>query len=165
MTEHVTKQKPFPWRCPSCGLKEVRPSVAPYAAEVKHDGRVHEVAIDRLEIPTCQSCGEKVFSKHVDDQISQALRRQLRLLSPNEIRSALRTLGMSQKELARRLGVAEATLSRWATGTVIQSRAMDNLLRVYFALPEVRNALTGEQQSSGLGLPAHSGEHSEADVP
>ena len=115
MTEHVTKQKPFPWRCPKCGLKEVRPSVAPYAAEVKHDGRVHEVAIDQLEIPTCQSCGEKVFSKHVDDQISQALRRQLRLFSPNEIRSALRSLGMPQKELARRLGVAEATLSRWAT--------------------------------------------------
>jgi len=165
VTEHVTKQKPFPWRCPRCGLEEVRPSVTPYAAEVKHDGRVHEVAVDRLEIPTCQSCGARVFSKHVDDQISQALRRQLRLLSPDEIRSSLRTLGMPQKQLARRLGVAEATLSRWATGTVIQSRAMDNLLRLYFALPEVRDALGGEQQDPGLGLPAPSGEHSEADVP
>jgi len=132
---------------------------------VKHDGRLHEAAIEQLEIPTCRSCGARVFSSHVDEQISDALRRQLHLLSPNEIRGALRSLRMPQKELARRLGVAEATLSRWATGTVIQSRAMDNLLRLYFALPEVREALAGEQQDPGLGLPVHPGEHSEADTP
>ena len=148
------KHKPFPWRCPDCGLKEVRPVAVPYTAEVKHDGRVHTIEIDRLEIPTCQSCGERLFSKHVDEKISQALRSQLRLLSPDQIRTGLRKLDLSQKEVAARLGVAEATFSRWMTGSVIQSRASDNLLRVYFAFPEVRQALVGEQQDAALGLVA-----------
>jgi hypothetical protein len=38
-------------------------------------------------------------------------------------------------------GIAEATLLRWHNETQIQSRAMDNLLRVFFAFPEVRAAL------------------------
>ena len=29
---------------------------------------------------------------------------------------------------------------------------MDNLLRVYFAIPEVRNVLAGEAQDPGLGV-------------
>jgi hypothetical protein len=43
------------------------------------------------------------------------------------------------------------TASRWVSGALIQSRAMDNLLRLFFALPEVRNVLQGENQDAGLG--------------
>ncbi|MBI3468595.1 MAG: transposase [Planctomycetes bacterium] len=50
--------------------------------------------------------------------------------------------GTEGKEAARQLGIAEATLSRWLNETQIQSRAMDNLLRVFFAFPEVRRALS-----------------------
>jgi len=53
---------------------------------------------------------------------------------------------MTQKEAAERLGIAEATLSRWLTDTQIQSRALDNLLRVFFAFPVVREALHGASQ-------------------
>ena len=47
--------------------------------------------------------------------------------------------------------IAEATLSRWLTETQIQSRALDNLLRVYFAFPDVRSALLGQKQDPRLG--------------
>ena len=154
MSKRREKQKPFPWRCPQCARKEVRPRATNYTAQVKHDGRIHEITIENLEIPTCPSCGERVFSRSVDGQISQALRSKLTLLSPAEIRDKLRELALSQKELASRLGVAEATFSRWLTGAVIQSRALDNLMRVYFAFPEVRQALIGEQQNRQLGLHA-----------
>jgi transcriptional regulator with XRE-family HTH domain len=53
--------------------------------------------------------------------------------------------------LAERLGVAEETISRWETGALIQSRAMDNLLRVYFANADVRAALVGGEQDPSLG--------------
>jgi transcriptional regulator with XRE-family HTH domain len=69
------------------------------------------------------------------------MHRHLRLLTSSEIREGISTLGLSQKEAAERLGIAEATLSRWLTDTVIQSRAMDNYLRVFFRFPEVRAAL------------------------
>ncbi len=36
----------------------------------------------------------------------------------------------SGQELAERLGVAPETISRWVNGALIQSRAMDNFLRV-----------------------------------
>jgi putative zinc finger/helix-turn-helix YgiT family protein len=154
MTKLRTKEKPFPWYCIKCGAEEVYPSKLRYTTEVKHDGRLHRLVIDDLTVPVCRKCGEKVFTDSVDEQISQTLRSQLRLLSPEQILRGIRDLGLSQKEAAARLRVAEATLSRWVSGSVIQSRAMDNLLRVYFAFPEVRRALTGESQDADLGVPS-----------
>ena len=92
-----------------------------------------------------------VLTNAVDDQVSAALRSPLQLLTPEQIRSSIRTLGLRQKDLAARLGIAEATLSRWVTGTLIQSRALDNLLRAYFAFPELRLALVGPKQDPNLG--------------
>jgi DNA-binding transcriptional regulator YiaG len=88
-------------------------------------------AVPNLELPVFRACGNKVFTEKVDDQINAALRFELRLLTPNEVRKALARVNMTQKEAAERLGIAEATLSRWLNETQIQSSAMDNLLRVF----------------------------------
>lgn len=112
-----------------------------YDAEVRHDGRLHKFTVRELKIPVCEACGEKVFTEKVDDQIGTALRSHLLLLTPEEIRAELDRLDMTQKAAAERLGIAEATLSRWLTDTQIQSRALNNLLRVFFAFPQVREAL------------------------
>src|SRR6266542_1728982 len=150
--EHpVGRDKPFPWRCLKCLKRDVYPATVPYTAEVNHDGRLYEVQVPALEIPRCRACGELVFTNRVDEQITDALRAQLRLLTPVQIRASRKALGLLQQELAERLGVAEATISRWETGTLIQSRAMDNVLRAYFALPELRAALRGVQQDPDFG--------------
>jgi putative zinc finger/helix-turn-helix YgiT family protein len=120
------------------------PSTIRHNAHVRHDGRQYEFDIPNLEIPVCQNCGEKVFSVRVDDQINAALRVHLHLLTPAEIAAALERVGLTQKEAAERLGIAEATLSRWLNESQIQSRAMDNLLRVFFAFPQVRRELAAE---------------------
>jgi putative zinc finger/helix-turn-helix YgiT family protein len=122
-----------------------------YTAKVKHDGVVHELHIPALEIPRCQTCGEMIITTAVDEQINDALRSHLRLLTPVQIRNGIEKLGLKQQELAERLGVAAETISRWVNGALIQSRAMDNLLRVYFAVPEVRAVLLGAQQDPNLG--------------
>jgi DNA-binding transcriptional regulator YiaG len=109
------------------------------------------VEVPELEIPTCRSCGERVFTNWTEEQIYGALRVQLRLLTPQQIREAVQALGMRQKEVAERLGIAEETLSRWIHGTVIQSRAMDNLLRAYFASPALRLVLLGPEQDPAFG--------------
>jgi hypothetical protein len=49
--------KPFPWTCPSCGEKEVRPAEVDHTARVKHDGRLHEVEVPGLRVPRCAACG------------------------------------------------------------------------------------------------------------
>ncbi len=129
-------------------------STVSYDAEIRHDGRVYVFTIPQLNLPVCQACGEKVFTEKVDDQISAALRAHLCLLTPDEMRAALERLEMTQKEAAERLGVAEATLSHWLNDTQIQSRAMDNLLRVFFAFPQVRAALNKEPQHVRLSRTA-----------
>jgi len=48
---------------------------------------------------------------------------------------------------AGRVGVAPETMCRWLSGAMIQSRAMDNLMRVFFALPEARAALVAGVRS------------------
>ncbi len=125
---------------------------AAYNAELRHDGRLYSFTIPHLHVPVCQSCGEKVFTEKVDDQINAALRLHLHLLTPDEIRTSLGRVGMTQKDAADRLGIAEATMSRWLNEMQIQSRAMDNLLRVFFAFPDVPPALDRQGQDPHLGI-------------
>jgi putative zinc finger/helix-turn-helix YgiT family protein len=134
-----------------CLKEEVYPETIPYTAEVKHDGRLHRVEVPALTIPKCRACGALTFTNSADDQVLQALRALLRLLTPQQIRAGRKKLGLKAKELAERLGVAAGTVSRWEKEHLIQSRAMDNYLRVYFALPEVRAVLQGAGQDPNLG--------------
>jgi putative zinc finger/helix-turn-helix YgiT family protein len=124
-----------------CRAKEVYPQVTDYETTVKHDGRAYTLRIPDLEVPTCRKCGEQVFTAGTDDRIVAALRAEVGLLPPEEIQNARGRLEMNQQELAEQLGVAKETISRWETGAMIQSRAMDNLLRLFFHSEEVRALL------------------------
>ncbi len=135
------RDRPFPWRCVDCRAKEVFPQMTDYTSTVKHDGRAYTVHIPDLEIPTCRQCGEQIFTVGTDDRIVAALRTQLGLLAPEEMQRRRGQLELTQQEMAEQLGVAKETISRWETGALIQSRAMDNLLRLYFESKEVRDLL------------------------
>jgi putative zinc finger/helix-turn-helix YgiT family protein len=150
------RERPFPWRCGNCLKDEVYPETMPYAIDVKHDGQSYHLEIPSLRIPKCRACGELAFSNSVDDQVLEALRAHVRLLTPEQIRGGREALGLKSKDFAEKLGVAAETISRWERGGLIQSRAMDNLLRIYFAFPEVRTVLQGPQQDPDLGKPVPS---------
>jgi putative zinc finger/helix-turn-helix YgiT family protein len=135
------RARPFPWRCPECGQKEVRPAELHHTSEIRHEGRLHTVELPRLRVPRCAACGEVVFDNEADRQIAEALRSQLGLLSADQIRTDRVHLGLSLDDLAQHLGVPIETISRWETGALTQSRAMDRYLRLYFGLPAVRAAL------------------------
>src|SRR5207248_591020 len=125
------KPRPFPWPCPNCLSLTVTPTVIDYTAKVKHDGAVHDLSLLGIEVPCCQTCGETVISDAVDERINEALRSKLRLLTPAQMRTGIEKLDLRQQEFAERLGVAPETISRWLNGVLIQSRAMDNLLRLF----------------------------------
>jgi DNA-binding transcriptional regulator YiaG len=100
------------------------------------------VDVPRLNVPRCEACGELYFDNWADDQIRLALRDQLHLLRPSQLRANREALGLSRHELATRLGVEEAALERWEEEpAALPPRVADNLLRVYFALPPVRSVL------------------------
>jgi putative zinc finger/helix-turn-helix YgiT family protein len=144
--------RPFPWPCPNCLTATVVPTVIDYTARVRHDGIAHVLHLPAVEIPRCQTCGETIITTAVDERINDALRARLCLLTPAQIRKGTEELGLQQQELAQRLGVAPETISRWVNGALIQSRAMDNLLRLFFALPQVRDVLRGANQDPELGI-------------
>jgi len=151
--------KSFPWKCSKCRQSTVEPSRIDYTASVEHDGRAYEVRIPALDVPKCRNCGTLVMTETVNRQISEALREAAGLLSPKEIRSQREQLGLTQRQLAGRLGVAEATLSRWETGAQIQQRSLDRFLRAYFAVAELRSylelsrTLNGEQVEDAAAVP------------
>ena len=135
------RDRPFPWRCVECRAKEVYPQATDYTTTVKHDGRAYTIRIPDLAIPTCRKCGDQTFTVGDDDRIVAALRAQLGVLTPQEMQKRRAELQLSQHEMAEQLGVAKETISRWETGALIQSRAMDNLLRLFFESEEVRMLL------------------------
>lgn len=143
--------KPFPWLCPECGKKQVRPATVQHTSQIKHDGRLYTVEVPSLQVPKCGNCGELVFDNTADEQIAQALRQQLGILSGSEIRKNRETLGLSQRALAEHLGVAVETISRWENCVLTQTRAMDRYLRVYFGVPAARIALAEHSATFRLG--------------
>jgi DNA-binding transcriptional regulator YiaG len=95
-----------------------------------------------LVVPQCAACGELVFTDQVEQQVDRVFRAQLHLLTAEQIRTNRLALDLSRQELAARLGVEEDLLRRWEDDLLIPSRAHDNLLRLYFGLPQVRSVLT-----------------------
>jgi putative zinc finger/helix-turn-helix YgiT family protein len=144
MTENipaVERSLPFPWRCMKCTEKEIFPIATDYTISAQHDDDSYEVRIPDLMIPTCRNCGEQLLTSAADDRIVTALRVKAGLLTPQEIHNRRIQLGMSQQQLAVQLGVPGETIERWERAGIIQSRAMDNLLRLYFESKEVRTLL------------------------
>jgi len=150
----ATNVEPTPaaHECPRCGKAEVESAVFDFDAEVRHDGKLHAFRVPALRAWQCRACGERIFTNDVDRQVNEALRSHLGLLSPREIRAGIDRVGMSQKEVAECLNIAEATLSRWLNEVQIQSKSLDTLLRVFFAFPNVRESLCAGASGSHANL-------------
>lgn len=148
-TDGGKRRKNYPIRCIECGQREVRPDTIHDQVRKNHDGRVYELTVSDLPVTRCGACGQVFYIDESDDRIAAVLRQHLHLLAPARIRAHLQALNLSQKEAAEGLGVAPETLCRWLSGSVIQSRAMDNLLRVFFASPGVREKLMSRDPTFG----------------
>jgi DNA-binding XRE family transcriptional regulator len=140
------KVKPFPWKCAGCREKAVVPAVVDYTTTIEHDGPSYDVRLPALLTPRCANCGKLVLVDSANRAISEAFRAQVGLLAPAEIRRQRQALGLTQKALAERLGIAEATLCRWETGGQIPQGHLDLVLRAYFLVPAFRAFLEGRVQ-------------------
>lgn len=133
------KTKPFPWKCGTCRERAVQPAVLPaYATELEHDGRKYPISLTDFAVLQCAHCKTVMLDDDANRKLSDALRSAAGLLAPAEIRRFREWLGLTQRDLAAYLRIAESTLSRWETGAQIQQRGMDTLLRTFFWVPEAR---------------------------
>jgi putative zinc finger/helix-turn-helix YgiT family protein len=135
---YMMSKYPSGQRCVECGKKDMAPDTIAHVAHMKHDGTSYEIAIPQLHVLKCKSCGDVVFDDESDEQMSQALRDHLGLLSPEEIHARLNQLGLTQKAFSELLCIAAETVSRWMNGAYIQCRAYDKLMRLVLEQEEAR---------------------------
>jgi len=95
---------------------------------VQFNGRIYAVEVPESRVPRYKNCGAMVLADHANDQITDALRRQVGFLTRVQIRKSRESLGLTQREIAALLGVGESSDSRWQTGTRIAQRSLDALI-------------------------------------
>lgn len=87
----------------------------------------------------CSACYETHYTHEQALASSRArageLRKHAGLLTPDEIRAFRESHGLTQQQLEKLLGTGPKTVVRWERGTVCQSRAADQLLRLLTARP------------------------------
>jgi len=109
-----------------------------YTTELEHDGRVYPVMVKNLEILRCNACQTQVLPDEAQAALVKELRRQAGLFQPKEIAANRAQLGLTQKDFARLIGVAPETVCRWENGGQIQQRVMNDFMRAFFEVPELR---------------------------
>lgn len=142
--------------CLDCHAKSMPLVVERYVADVRHDGRSYHIDLPHVPFHRCERCGSVAITDEADEAIGLELRRVAGLLPPVRIKQIREKFNLTQKELADRLCVGEATVCRWETGTQIQQRAFDKLLRAYEAVPGLHEYM-GEERHATLRPSAHVG--------
>jgi len=133
--------RPFPWKWRVCNEQALKPIEVDYSAEMEHDGRLYTFTVPNLEILECEACRSRVLPKKAFAAVIDRLRSEAGLLTPMQIRENRKRLGLTQEQLANCLRVAKETVSRWETGGQIQQRAMNDFMRAFFDVPELRTYL------------------------
>ena len=146
-------------KCLHCREHAVSPeTLKTYTADLEHDGRSYHVELNDFDVLKCSNCGAMLLDDDANDRLFDALRAAAQLLTPSEIRGHRGALDLTQRELANYLQISESTVSRWETGAQLQQRVMDQLLRAFFTLPELRRffgmkTVTNEPVSDRISLP------------
>ena len=122
--------------CPVCGSGTIRVEKRPETFEYKGQSLTLE-----LTVYLCDVCEESFFDNKEMKKYQRAIkdfqRRVDGLLTSTEIKQIREKYGISQRELASILGIAEKSIAKYEAGFVAKSKAMDNLLRIIEKFPDV----------------------------
>src|SRR5438552_9638806 len=110
--ELFMEERGFSKKCGECRQRSMAIATMPYTLQIDHDGRKYNVTVPALTVPKCGNCGAISIDHTAEEQIDAAFRQEAGLLSREQIRRNREALGLTQKELANRLGIGEATLCR-----------------------------------------------------
>jgi HTH-type transcriptional regulator/antitoxin MqsA len=113
-----------------------------------------DVVVPNDRATACEACGEKFYtgaqSREADRKLVNARRSLEGLLAGEQIRQIRQALGLSQANFEKALGIGPKTVVRWENSTAVQSRIVDNMLRLVAFDPDnirllarLRNAVVG----------------------
>lgn len=130
--------------CPECEQGQLAAST--WSGEFRHGDKL--VHVDGLECYACSACGaDPVFADQIRRnqlKIADAKRQADGLLTGFEVRSIRAHLGLSQQRASLLFGGGANSFSKYERGDVMQSVAMDRLLKVAAYFPGVLGFLEAE---------------------
>ena len=141
-------KKPFPWRGSNCGEQAIYGAVVDYSTTMHYERQAYTVKVDGLKTPKCAKCGRVAPGSEAMEILDDVFLRQLNLLSPEQVQQHRLNANLTQQELAAALGVEEFIVKNLESGLQMQSRIMDNLMRLFFGLAQVREILTTQRIGS-----------------
>lgn len=124
-------------RCAICGAEGLEKRHGTFVFEWPEGSAVATSAFDDATWLVCTMCGEEELPPELIARIEEERYRLEGLLSPAELRRVRHRVGLSQRGMARFLGVGEKTYTRWEAGLSPQTKSMDNLIRLADQHPEV----------------------------
>ena len=129
-------------KCPICGEGILEREVITETFEYNGE----KVYIPDYVIFKCENCDEAIVEKDTlktsEITIRDFQRRVDGLLTSYEIKKIRKSLGFTQEGIGNLLGGGAKGFARYERGTVSQSKAMDNLLRIIDAYPDALGVLT-----------------------
>lgn len=134
-TEHL--------KCPMCEHGTLAPNT--YSDTFQHHGA--DLIVDGLECYICGECGaDPVFEDQIrrnHARVADARRHADGLLTGREILTLRKSLGLSQQDASEVFGGGSNAFSKYERGEVVQSVAMDRLLRLVARYPLLLDDLRG----------------------
>jgi putative zinc finger/helix-turn-helix YgiT family protein len=128
--------------CLSCGQKSVVHKKGAFHFEVNDrdtnpDAREFQIDIEDAEWDECGACGERILSEELQKAIEKWQYTREGLLTPEDIRKIRLRRKLTQKQISDIIGVGEKTYTRWENGLSMQTKAMDNLIRIFGMSPKL----------------------------
>lgn len=128
--------------CPDCEAGHLHQQS--YSDKIEFRDRT--LRVEGLLCLVCDQCGAEIFRPEQiranDRAFAEAKRRADGLLLAEEIRSIRASLGLTQHQAAAIFGGGANAFSKYERGEVIQSVAMDRLLRLVARHPALLEELT-----------------------
>lgn len=128
------------------------------ATEIRTETRKIEILGEKHEIQKeyyhCVSCGEEWVtpeqSKATTDKITAIKRHAQGFLAPQDIKALRERHSLTQKQAAIIFGGGDNAFSKYERGEIYPSAAMDKLMRLFDAIPEVKKRLIQQSDLSDI---------------
>lgn len=88
------------YTCPICGSKEFETKKGDYHFLPPKDIPGGEIIIQKTSWEECSSCGEKILSRNLLNNLNKIRYERLGLLTSKEIRDIRKNVGLTQNEMA-----------------------------------------------------------------
>ncbi len=117
-------------RCAACGAAALEERHGAFVFEWPQGASVSASTFDDATWLVCSECDEEELPPELVARIEAERYRLDGLLSPEALKEVRARVGLSQRDMAKLLGVGEKTYTRWELGLSTQTKSMDNLVRL-----------------------------------